>query len=246
MPEPTMAEAMASEAIVLAEYVGCHEPEKAMYFGGVDADYRTIAVMQGRPVGEDLRLRYSFHDGSACIEPPNWRFDEKTTMPAAGSRWILFLRRADPKVDPWATYRGGWGCWEATPAKLRELFAAVPESANLGGGEVALGVNLWRDFMPAPPTEGKALLVTFRLEPAPGARMPEGSAVDRGWVVCGDEVWERELPAGESGKGEAERTVRDGPKWEPGSQAEAVVRVRDRDGRAWLLRRSGLTIQRTD
>lgn len=77
-----------------------------------------VGVSVGGEMSPSVRILYAFHDRSACIEPEDWTFDENS-MPAKGSRWILFLETE--MGGAWQTYRGDYGRREATESNIDEV-----------------------------------------------------------------------------------------------------------------------------
>ncbi len=120
MMAPTDQEGFDRSAhIVVAEYQGYSKgAEKVTYFDGVLADYKVVEVLKGGELSPSIKILYAFHDRSACIEPEDWTFDEKS-MPAKGSRWILFLETEMGGV--WQTYRGDYGRREATGPNIDDI-----------------------------------------------------------------------------------------------------------------------------
>lgn len=120
MPAPTPQEAARSPLIVVCEYIDYDKDGPVTYFGGVIARYKVTSALKGQAAGDTVKIRYTFHDGTPCMETPGWTFDEKT-MPKPGSRWILFLSPGAKADDPCTTYRGNYGRWPATPETLKRV-----------------------------------------------------------------------------------------------------------------------------
>lgn len=120
MPSPTLQEALTSPLIVVASYSEFRAPSQGVsYFGGLMAHYEVEEVLKGKSPAPSLWVHYSFHDGSPCIAPPDFRFTPEM-MPKKGSRWLLFLRGNGKE---WHTYRGDWGRQEADKAaEVRKLL----------------------------------------------------------------------------------------------------------------------------
>jgi hypothetical protein len=130
------------------------------------------------------------------------------------------------------------GC-RAVPSEP-ELSALrdAPTSITLAGEPFALSVDLWRDFMPSSPPDGRPLAAVVRL--------PDHLAtvrVERIWVIFGIEVWGDDA---DQVPGTQDWVARDGPKWGPGVHVDVVARLREADGRQVLVRAANRTIQRTD
>lgn len=123
---------------------------------------------------------------------------------------------------------------EPDPGDLRR----VPTTAVVGGQPFTLPVDLWRDFMPFGPPNGKPLAVVVRL-PQHLATV----AVERIWVIFGDEQWSA---VAEQVPGTQDWVARNGPKWGPDVRVDVVALLREDNGRGVLVRAADRLIQRTD
>jgi len=123
MLAPTLDEAISSDAIVLAEYIGYNDSFNIEYFNGPIAHYKVIRILKGDSVKKYIKVEYSFHDGSPCMEPEDWKFSS-SIMPKVGSKFILFINGSD-KHDYYYTYRGDYGRKEADEKYIHEIEGAV-------------------------------------------------------------------------------------------------------------------------
>lgn len=121
-------------------------------------------------------------------------------------------------------------------------MSAAPESLLLDGRTVVLSARFERDYRNLRVGEdAKALTGSFTLRATDGKPFPAGVRFDGAWVRRGWEVWRisvlEELAADRRAASAHERraSASGGPRW-PALEADAVVRVIDRDGRALLLR----------
>jgi hypothetical protein len=108
---------------------------------------------------------------------------------------------------------------------------------------------MWRDFMPISPPGGHPLIAVFWIYSVDSTALPTGLTADAAWVVNGDRVWDTFLErerVPQPKPYELERIARDGPKWGPHIEVDAVVRIRESDGTTHLLRAANQTIHRTD
>jgi hypothetical protein len=126
--------------------------------------------------------------------------------------------------------------------------AAAPTRVIIGGKSVTLATELWRDFMPVSPPDGKPLAGVLRIRTEDGSNVPPDVAAETVWVMRGSETWATFLAAPAAGApGPAyEVSFFDGPKWGPNEAVDVVVRLRDGTGRVVLLRAPTQTIRRTD
>ena len=116
MPSPSLETAVRqSVAIVEVEYLG-YDNGKVSYFSGPLANYRLVRTLKGKSP-KQIKVRYDFTDGSACLAPKPWSFSPKM-MPRTGSRWILLLQTQD---SPSTTYRGTFGRQKSGPNNLKKI-----------------------------------------------------------------------------------------------------------------------------
>ena len=133
-------------------------------------------------------------------------------------------------------------CGAATPTApsdvpLAELTAA-PTRITADGKVLTLGAELWRDFMPISPPGGKPLIAALRISTGDGSPVPAGIKVETSWIIHEGEVWSapvEQRPRGATAPS-YEVVARNGPAWQPGGEAVAVVRLVDSKGRTFLLR----------
>ncbi len=121
MIAPTFEEALSkSEHVVVTEYLKYEKRGPVDYFYGPFAIYRVVKVLKGKSLIGKIRVRYDFDDGSACIVPEGFKFND-AMMPAKGSQWILFLTSKDSRQNFWGTYRGDYGRWTANEDNLKKV-----------------------------------------------------------------------------------------------------------------------------
>jgi hypothetical protein len=141
---------------------------------------------------------------------------------------------------------------ENRPEKLAlAQLRSAPDTLALGGQKLVLDTFLWRDFQPIAPPDGEPLIGIFRVYSADSTALPEDFAVEAAWLVDGTEIWATYFTGEEPPESEQQpylwyEVARRGPKWGPGITVDAVVRIRNADGVAYLLRAPGQQIWRTD
>ena len=134
MPPATLAEGLQDSVVLRCRFIGlATSAYERTYFSGVRARYRVEAVIKDNRqkvfqkvvVGKLLEVVYRFDDGTACLAPPDWRFDP-AMMPALNSSWILILKEASDKAGKpvFETYRGSWGRFRYSEEKLRAIEAS--------------------------------------------------------------------------------------------------------------------------
>jgi hypothetical protein len=127
-------------------------------------------------------------------------------------------------------------------------FRSAPAIVQVAGQSLTLETFLWRDFQPSSPPDGKPLLVVVRVHAAGDIAVSDAVRFDGVWVVNGADVWGSKLDATPYASlvPYLEGTARNGPKWGPGIRVDVVVRLRDANGGAVLLRARDQLIARTD
>ena len=158
MLSPTDTDAAGANFIVVAVYLG-HAPvskgdqsdNQNLYFAGVDAQYKVESVLKksNDPIvsklslNRTIRVNYAFHDGSACLAPPDFKLDLSKTQSASGkatvgsraylpevnSRWILFLNPTG-SFNQFSTYRGDYGRWPVTAENMKKVQSLLQSSSK--------------------------------------------------------------------------------------------------------------------
>jgi len=125
----TLAGAIRSEGIVIAEYQG-HEKGDINFFHPPKAKFRITKILKGPPLNKDLPVRYEFKERSSKEPaPPGWKFtDDK--MPAKGSSWIIFLEWCTPRDGMFDTYEGSFGRLPADDENLNRVYAELEKHSN--------------------------------------------------------------------------------------------------------------------
>lgn len=111
--------------------------------------------------------------------------------------------------------------YDVTLAQL----ASAPETLDLPEQDYHLETELWRDFMPISPPDGKPLIAVVRL--VSDAPIPDNVKLVYLWVVSDGRVWatkfaEEPVVSGNTIQGVA----RGGPKWGPDISVDVVVAVK--------------------
>jgi len=129
------------------------------------------------------------------------------------------------------------------------VLRAAPTTLELEARTLVLTAQLWRDFMPISPPDGRPLAGLVTLGARVGQALPPDLNVERVWVLNAPEVWTSPVTArwdDGSDPSVAAWAVQDGPKWGPGIAVDVVVRLRDAAGRPYLLQAPHVGIRRTD
>lgn len=132
MMAPTLEEAIAHcDAVVLCEYSSFEERQDISYFNPPAAAYKVkefLLPMKDAALTAEVKVTYSFHDGSACLEEAGFKFDA-SKMPKAGSEWILLLQKKSAS-GAFETYRGDFGRLPATPENIEKSKSLIKTRNN--------------------------------------------------------------------------------------------------------------------
>jgi len=133
------------------------------------------------------------------------------------------------------------------PSVPRDVLGA-PHQVYIDGNSYGLETSLWRDFMPICPPGGTPLAVVIYAKEIHFQPIPDYIHCDLVWVINDNEVWQTELS--EYDRPDNLTLIKayagNGPKWEPGSKVDVVVRLIDNDLKYYLLKASNQPIGRTD
>lgn len=128
----TYKNAVHSESVLIAEYVGYQKNPDVRFNQPILADYKIVKVLKGPPLNKRLPIKYEFHDHSNPPTPPGWKFNEKELMPAVGSQWLIFIEHAVPHNGQFETYEGSWGRQPATEDNLNQVYELLQNQGETG------------------------------------------------------------------------------------------------------------------
>ena len=114
--------------------------------------------------------------------------------------------------------------------------------------EYQLEADLWRDFMPPTPPDGRPLVAFIQVVEQHGKPIPSEYELTDLWVINEDQVWvttlsSEGLPHEEH---ELRGVARDGPKWGPHIFVDVIVAMDKGDGGLELLMASDQGISRSE
>lgn len=130
-----LQDGVASPLIVVGAYKSYTAPQKntpssTTYFDGVWTEYKVVQLLKNRTrtkVGDVIKVNYQFDDGSACIAPEDFAFNE-SMLPKPGSQWILLLEPAGSGDTRYKTYRGDFGRLSLNPENLKKTRDAMQQA----------------------------------------------------------------------------------------------------------------------
>ena len=158
--------------------------------------------------------------------------------------WVLIAALLCACRDP-ADVASDW-----PPSSVpRDVLLAVPEQVDIDGRPYVLEAELWRDFMPVSPPDGRPLAAVMYVGATDLQDADRELDVDRVYVVFGGDA--REAPVADQDVYQAppyriRRIAHGGPKWPTDSVVDVIVRVRSPQSGDVLLRASGQRIGRTE
>jgi hypothetical protein len=143
---------------------------------------------------------------------------------------------------------------EPSPEKPMEItvsqLRAAPDTVVIAGRQLTLSTELWRDFMPISPPEGKPLTALLFITASDTARLDSGLIAEKLWIINGEDVWCSEFSDESTSRFQELNMIvkiaRNGPLWGPSIYVDVIVRLNDGHGTKILLRASHQWINRTD
>ena len=103
----------------------------------------------------------------------------------------------------------------------------IPHIVNINSNELVMEASLNRDFMPACPPNGRPLSTVINISDIHSLPISDSVRVDSLWVINGIQVWATILE--EYSREDNGSTIiagnATGPKWEPESRANVIVKV---------------------
>jgi len=129
------------------------------------------------------------------------------------------------------------------------ILSSATSEVIISDYSFTLSANLWRDFQPISPPNGKPLILVADIVESNGKNIPSSIQVDSVKVINGDQVWSGILSVEKNSTAPPntrQMEIRDGPKWGPGIYVDLVVRLIDREQNIHWLKEQNLLIERTD
>jgi hypothetical protein len=121
----------------------------------------------------------------------------------------------------------------------------APESLNDGNSVFRLQAYIYRNFAPLATSQDDAglaarekhtsMIAIVTLMDEHGMPMPPTLHAEKIWVLQGESVWETSTIEERRNDTRCDFVVRDGPKWQPRSAVDVIVRLQDGNGKSFLL-----------
>lgn len=127
----TYKNAVHSECVLIAEYVGYQKNPDVRFNQPILAEYKIVKILKGPPLNKHLPIKYEFHDHSNPPTPPGWKFSDKE-MPAVNSQWLIFIEHAVPHNGQFETYEGSWGRQPASEDNLNTVYELLHNQGETG------------------------------------------------------------------------------------------------------------------
>lgn len=122
-----------------------------------------------------------------------------------------------------------------------DILKLSVDTLQLGQQTFILRTELWRDFMPISPPDGRPLTAYIEIETVDSSAITLDMDSDRIYIVNGEDVWAssyaEELPDDYPARQPFRivKIARDGPKWGPNIYVDVIVRI-VAEGSTYFLR----------
>jgi hypothetical protein len=128
------------------------------------------------------------------------------------------------------------------PESDQDGIRNAPATAEVGGVEISLEAEAWRNGMPGSDDDGLILSTTLVSK---SGTMPAGIVLEAPFVVQGTDVWAPDYTDENrpTSPGRLERVARKGPDWKGGAQIDIVVRFTDGAGHTLFLAKRATRIE---
>lgn len=116
---------LKSESILVAKFKKYDKRASVSFYQPPKAIYRIEKIIKGPPLNKTLPIRFEFHSKTDKGKPEGWKFDPKTMMPKAGSKWIIFIENSVPVDRMFETYHGCYGRIPYTDDTIDDVMRIV-------------------------------------------------------------------------------------------------------------------------
>ena len=111
-----------------------------------------------------------------------------------------------------------------------ETLLAAPETLSVAGQNIFLTTELWRDFMPISPPDGKPLIAVVYISTTDSTDISKEIDTDAIYVIKGNDIWRaylyyEESPSYQNPPRRLIKVARDGPKWQTQILVDVVVNI---------------------
>ncbi len=124
----------------------------------------------------------------------------------------------------------------------------APVQLDVKDFKIIMEAYLWRDFMPIGPPEGKPLKVSIKLIAERRKEFPKFIEAKHLWVIKAEEIWHTTILKIQPPEYPNQKIIfaEDGPKWDPGTEVDVTILLKDKKSHEiYFLRSPNQIIQRT-
>lgn len=135
---------------------------------------------------------------------------------------------------------------DADASLTADLLRKAPTEGEFSGVKLSLSSTVSRKFVGE---NGEPITAQFTVQTADGAAIPAGLTIAEAWLLTPTWLWETDVTPVANAEGVTDKvsaSATGGPRWEPNSPVDAVVRVKDATGAAYLLRQSNVVISKVE
>lgn len=135
---------------------------------------------------------------------------------------------------------GQENCLSLPTTSIAPPAGPVPETLATSGVRLTIRAELFRDFMPVSPPQGRPMFAVIRLSEVDSLAIPAGIVPDHLWALQPPRTWSTPLedPGFPPDSTQIWREAGCGPLWDPGTFATVLVRVRTPQGDRFVRRDS--------
>jgi len=127
----------------------------------------------------------------------------------------------------------------STNRVLANLLKISPENIVITGNELMLDTYLWRDFMPGVEENESRLIGVIKFKGQSGFILSNAISISKVYVINNNEMWVCDTFETRVIEPDLfEIVVKDGPKWEPGINVDAICEFKNEEQSFRLMAKS--------
>ena len=111
----------------------------------------------------------------------------------------------------------------------RDLVDNAVDTLSIDSGQFILEAELWRDFMPICPVDGRLMISINWLVNLDSVQVPSNLDMTKQYVILNDSIWISDYTdeTRMTYDYKLERISRDGPKWGPNVEVDVISKITD-------------------